>query len=255
MRPKKPFRQQLEDAVSLKFGGAGLERFVYYGTPLEDSQLQDGPQCGMVALSMATSSMPPFVSADLIQREAVERGFSRRGEMFSCNNLCTLANSFLGGSACAQVEPINLLHDCHFLREELVLSRSLLLVPYDTDFNQEPCLKKGHRAHWALIIGAILHDRHGAIEAIVSSAPPENLSHKDLIRSLEAGAEVKLVARQSKSTRLFLFDAEELADSCHNLVEFGRDGGGEDESADYVIPAGGVREGLAGKMVVLRRAS
>ena len=57
----------------------------------------------MVALSMATSSMPPFVSADLIQREAVERGFSRRGEMFSCNNLCTLANGFLGGSACAQV--------------------------------------------------------------------------------------------------------------------------------------------------------
>ena len=45
VRPKKPFRQQLEDAVSLKFGGAGLERFVYYGTPLEDSQLQDGPQC------------------------------------------------------------------------------------------------------------------------------------------------------------------------------------------------------------------
>ena len=42
MRPKKPFRQQLEDAVSLKFGGG--ERFVYYGTPLEDSQLQDGPQ-------------------------------------------------------------------------------------------------------------------------------------------------------------------------------------------------------------------
>ena len=51
---------------------------------------------------MSTSSMPPFVSADHIQREAVERGFSRRGEMFSCNNLCTLANSFLGGSACAQ---------------------------------------------------------------------------------------------------------------------------------------------------------
>ena len=46
----------------------------------------------------------------------------------------------------------------------------------------------------------------------------------------------------------------QLADSCHNLVEFGRDGGG-DESADYVIPAGGVREGLAGKMVVLRRTS
>ena len=36
-----------------------------------------------------------------------------------------------------------------------MLSRSLFLVPYDTDFNQEPCLRKGHRAHWALIIGKL----------------------------------------------------------------------------------------------------
>ena len=43
----------------------------------------------------------------------------------------------------------------------------------------------------------------------------------------------------------------QLADSCGNLVEFGRDDGGE--SADYVIPAGGVKEGLAGKIVVLER--
>ena len=48
-----------------------------------------------------------------------------------------------------------MLLDCRFQYEELVLSRNLLLVPYDTDFNQEPCLKKGHRAHWALIIGKL----------------------------------------------------------------------------------------------------
>ena len=64
-------------------------------------------RCGMVALSMATSSMPPFVSADRIQREAVERGFSVRGEMFSCDNLCALANGFLGGSACAQARRLH----------------------------------------------------------------------------------------------------------------------------------------------------
>ena len=45
----------------------------------------------------------------------------------------------------------------------------------------------------------------------------------------------------------------QLADSCTNLVEFGRDGGSE--SADYVIPPGGLIEGLAGKMVVLRKTS
>ena len=53
------------------------------------------------------------------------------------------------------MEPINLLRDCRFLYVEFAENRSLLLVPYDTDFNQEPCLKKGHRAHWALIIGKL----------------------------------------------------------------------------------------------------
>ena len=60
-------------------------------------------RCGMVALSMATSAMPPFVSADIIQNAAVERGFSRRGEMFSCDNLCELANDLLAGTAQAEV--------------------------------------------------------------------------------------------------------------------------------------------------------
>ena len=46
MRPKKPFPEQLEDAVKLKFGGSdeALGSWIYYGTQLEDSQLQDGPQ-------------------------------------------------------------------------------------------------------------------------------------------------------------------------------------------------------------------
>ena len=48
-----------------------------------------------------------------------------------------------------------MLRDCRFLYVEFAENRSLLLVPYDTDFNQEPCLKKGHRAHWALIIGKL----------------------------------------------------------------------------------------------------
>ena len=49
-----------------------------------------------------------------------------------------------------------MLRDASFLHEELALSRSLFLVPYDTDFNQEPCLRKGHKAHWALIVGKLI---------------------------------------------------------------------------------------------------
>ena len=44
---------------------------------------------------------------------------------------------------------------------------------------------------------------------MVSFVLPEDFSLEDFFRSVEAGAEVKLVARQSKSTRLFLFDAQQ----------------------------------------------
>ena len=53
MRPKGPFRDQLEDAVRLKFGGSDelvrdsyetLGGWIFCGTQLEDCQLQDGPQ-------------------------------------------------------------------------------------------------------------------------------------------------------------------------------------------------------------------
>lgn len=34
-----------------------------------------------------------------------------------------------------------------------VLSSKLVLIPYDCDFNFEPCKKQGLKAHWALITG------------------------------------------------------------------------------------------------------
>ena len=49
-RPKRPFRDQLQDSVRLKFGGGsggetlGGGSWMFWGTQLEDCQLQDGPQ-------------------------------------------------------------------------------------------------------------------------------------------------------------------------------------------------------------------
>ena len=31
-----------------------------------------------------------------------------------------------------------------------------ILVPYDNDKNFEPCLKYGHKAHWAVLTGKLL---------------------------------------------------------------------------------------------------
>ena len=36
----------------------------------------------------------------------------------------------------------------------------LLLVPYDPDKNYVPVLKKGHKAHWALVTGELLTLSH-----------------------------------------------------------------------------------------------
>uniref|UniRef100_A0A915ARV2 Actin maturation protease n=1 Tax=Parascaris univalens TaxID=6257 RepID=A0A915ARV2_PARUN len=48
------------------------------------SILQNGPQCGLVALQMAAASFGlPSVDVQHIHRLAKERGFTNRGEMFS----------------------------------------------------------------------------------------------------------------------------------------------------------------------------
>lgn len=37
-------------------------------------------------------------------------------------------------------------------------TKSLKLRSYDSDFNHSPCLKNGHKAHWAVIIGCLVDD-------------------------------------------------------------------------------------------------
>ena len=60
--------------------------------------------------------------------------------------------------------------------------------------------------------------------------------------------EVMLLARQSKSLVLGLWDREELVQSCLNLKAINPKRG---EECKYVIPEGGIEAGLAGKMVLL----
>ena len=61
--------------------------------------------------------------------------------------------------------------------------------------------------------------------------------------------EVMLVARQSKSLVLGLWDRDELVESSLNLKNFYPKRGKEEDK--FVIPEGGVEAGLAGKMVLL----
>lgn len=183
--------------------------------------LQDGPKCGLVALSMASTLTRQPLSVEQLFWKAVNRGFSHHGEMFSVDNMAALAAETLQDS-CQQVEVLNrgLGHDMTYILGHLAHG-AILLVPYDADANHAPCLRRGHKAHWAAVCGAVRLD---------SSA-------------------VYVVARQGKSRRLALWSYEELRLSNENLIELdpirAADGRG------YVLPHGGVAAGLRGRAILL----
>ena len=73
---------------------------------------------------------------------------------------------------------------------------------------------------------------------------------------------IRLLVRQSKSLRLFLFEPDLMRASNCNLVEFGsrtRTSGGAMSYGDYryerdfVLPPGGVRKGLCGRFLKISR--
>ncbi|KAJ1529232.1 hypothetical protein ONE63_006035 [Megalurothrips usitatus] len=183
------------------------------------SILQEGPQCGLVALAMAAAASQSSVSVQDLLREAQTRGYSYQGEMFSVDDMASLALAFLPNVSVQVIEGLVENRDTvvHSLARGAVL-----LIPYDADRNHEPCCRRGHKAHWAAVCGAIVS------------------SHKCL-----------LAARQGKSRRLMLWDFDVLASSNSNLVEFSPERG--EDSSKYHLPKGGVRAGLCGRALILQQ--
>ncbi|KAH6926295.1 hypothetical protein HPB50_016478 [Hyalomma asiaticum] len=134
---------------------AGSEEAVVMSrmTPLRPV-LQDGPQCGLVALSMASQLLQDHpVSVDALFEMAKSLQFTKKGEMFSVENMKTLAEACLQG-LCAEI-----VCDEHRQKGQVIkhlLKGKPVLIPYDSDSNFEPCLKHGHTAHWAVLHGICL---------------------------------------------------------------------------------------------------
>ncbi|XP_064485016.1 actin maturation protease-like isoform X2 [Ornithodoros turicata] len=115
--------------------------------------IQNGPQCGIVALSMATQLLKASVTVDRICQEAQILKFTAKGEMFSVENMKVLAETVLG-TCDAQV-----LHSSSSAPGQIImhlLQGKPLLVPYDSDHNFEPCMRNGQSAHWAVLHGTLL---------------------------------------------------------------------------------------------------
>ena len=231
--------------------------------------IQDGPMCGLVALSMASQLLhesqpiPANCHPDTLLNFAKESGFSKQGEMFSVDNMLQVAKHHM--DCCGRSTHIHSL-DAVMLS---LLQREAILVPYDADKNHSPCLAKGHKAHWCILVGfaAVLNRNmcnKEVLRLLEYCTPNPRLSghyqlkeefRPDFARmlslSVEAGvAELYVFARHGKSRHIGLWSYRELNQSNGNLVEVGPQ---ISYPGEYIVPHGGINEGLCSKVLVLSK--
>ncbi|CAH1792693.1 unnamed protein product [Owenia fusiformis] len=146
-------RTRLDNAVE------GLPFYSHYApvAPI----LQDGPQCGLIAVAMAMHQLEirPNVTVDEIFSRAKELGFTNNGEMYSVRDMVSLVRD-LG----AEAKMSSNMKDSMELFCEHLKQGGAILVPYDSDRNHEPCCKCGHKAHWAIVTGFLLVPKEYSVE-------------------------------------------------------------------------------------------
>uniref|UniRef100_A0A4W3KEZ8 Actin maturation protease n=1 Tax=Callorhinchus milii TaxID=7868 RepID=A0A4W3KEZ8_CALMI len=205
------------------------------------SLIQDGPQCGLVALRMAGHLLDPHraVSLDEMVSLAVARGYTVQGEMFSAIDMKSLAEE---------------LYPCqgHLLTEGLAGSNRTIIInhlvngypvllPYDEDFNHEPCQRGGHRAHWAAVSGGTSLPFPGKLHP---TDPPSQAGYPG-----DSVIETHLLAKQGKSLRYQMWEYQRVLESNAQLREF--DPKRATDGTAYVVPKGGVQSGLCGNVLLL----
>lgn len=207
-------------------------------------QLQEGPQCGLVAVSMASQLVNQSKSThtDKLFQYAKECNFTKQGEMFSACNLLDLCKTFVDGESC--ICHVDKLANTSELCCDL-LSGHIFIVPYDCDFSHGPCLENGRKAHWALITGFVVLS-HGSDSEYCENI--EWLSEHNFEKDSLSNKKVQLFGRQSKSIVLGVWDPEELVASNKNLniIDDKRN------SDEYIIPEGGLEAGLANQIIKLK---
>lgn len=248
--------------------------------------LQKGPMCGLVALTMAAQLVnekkEPLLSSDLSHPEeilkfAMGRGLTKQGEMFSTDAMEDVIVHHLHlRPRTSHVDLPDVLRD--LLTAAIASEGSVILIPYDADRNHTPCLAQGHSAHWCLLVGlCIIFDppQKGEVDILSmipdflnSCCPQEgNPAHfvaretdkfMELVKKLDDEAikkfldknQIYVFSRHGKSTHMGLWSLRDLLESNRNLVEVDPRRSNPEE---YVIPSGGVREGLKNKIIFISR--
>nr|XP_046245175.1 UPF0692 protein C19orf54 homolog [Scatophagus argus]XP_046245176.1 UPF0692 protein C19orf54 homolog [Scatophagus argus]XP_046245177.1 UPF0692 protein C19orf54 homolog [Scatophagus argus] len=220
------------------------------------SLIQDGPQCGLVALWMSAHLRQPQLSIDMetVVQTALSRGYTAQGEMFSADNMARLAQEVCGCEA--DLLSGGLSGDNAAAIITHLWGGQPVLIPYDEDYNHEPCQRSGHRAHWAVASGVLLGLDLGSVSREHTLPDPALpwLSHAadsgcpcPVVGS--AVREVYILAKQGKSLRYQLWSLDSVAQSNQQLRTM--DPHRANDGTRYVVPRGGVEAGLAGQAVLL----
>ncbi|KAK9394211.1 UPF0692 protein C19orf54 like [Crotalus adamanteus] len=221
------------------------------------SLIQEGPQCGLVALWMASAHLhlPSEVPLERIRQVALERGYTAQGEMFSAADMARLAEEVFPCKA--ELLSGGLQGRNHDRILQHLGAGFPVLIPYDEDYNHEPCLRNGYKAHWAVASGALLGLKNDfQLPACQEDKDMPGLFHANHATSavpLEAVTETYLLSKHGKSYRYQLWSYAQIQESNAQLTGFS-----PRRAADgkvYIVPAGGVREGLCGQAVLLQPRS
>ena len=240
---------------------------VVFSVQTVEPVLQRGPMCGIVALTMANGMINTALNStsDTLPREnahpesilefARRAGYTKQGEMFSVQYMKQIGQEHLSfKTETVLTESLS----SSILLELLISPNKVVLVPYDADKNHSPCLANGHNAHWCVLVGFALclenddidllkfctlsHGHFSLREDSKKQFLSEFSSNKWPVNGLH------VFTRHGKSRHMGLWSWDQLKRSNGNLVEAApqRTGPGE-----YVIPPGGVREGLCSQAVIL----
>uniref|UniRef100_A0A7I4YUD5 Actin maturation protease n=1 Tax=Haemonchus contortus TaxID=6289 RepID=A0A7I4YUD5_HAECO len=193
--------------------------------------IQNGPQCGLVALSMATKYLGlERKEISEILECARKLGFTNQGEMFSAEWLRQLASSMwpVRATVISIPEASKLL--------KLIDSGKAVLIAYDCAKNFEPALRNGHGAHWALLAGYAYVDVNSE-----DIRPATDVVVKD-------EDAVYVFVYHGKSKHMGLWSYPSLRQSSLNLFEAGP----ERKAPSYVLPHDGLDQ-LRGKCVLLEK--
>ncbi|XP_030262758.1 actin maturation protease [Sparus aurata] len=220
------------------------------------SLIQDGPQCGLVALWMSAHLRQPQLSLDMetVVETALSRGYTAQGEMFSADNMALLAEEVCGCKAELLSGGLSGENAATIITH--LWRRQPVLIPYDEDFNHEPCQRSGHRAHWAVASGVLLGLDQGSVNND-HTQPDITLPWLSLATDSScpcpvgssAVKEVYILAKQGKSLRYQLWRLDSVAQSNEQLRTM--DPQRANDGTRYVVPEGGVEAGLAGQAVLL----